>query len=207
MQTVVILAALALTLGALSCKKPSRAAPPDATARLEAASAAASASASSAARNDAPPDEVFWVGELTPGALERHICFSSSEPLRPIATAAADPDSYLFVARVVAQGWTEKPSAARKRVGSLYLDVIESLRGEAIRPGILVAMPIDEEPCRDGGVCTPWGSFAPNSTVVVGCRAPKPHAPHMNAITSVAGPRATAVDELRAIAKPGKKKP
>ena len=180
------------------CKSPARPGASDAGA-VGATSAPADASA--IARNDAPPDETFWVGELTPGAVERQICFASTAPLRSIEDAAADADSFLFVARVVAQGWTERPSANRKRVGSVYLDVIDPLRGDAIRPGTLVAMPIDEEPCRDAGPCTQWGAIAPNSTVVVGCTSPKPHAQFKNAIASVAGPRATAVDELRVCVK------
>lgn len=198
------LAAAALSLLAItSCKRssndpPNANADANADARSSAGTAAApSAAAIGARKADAPPDEVHWVGELAPGTVERNICFSSPHPFQPIAEAAADANSFLFVARVVAQGWTQRPSPERQKVGSLYLTVVEPIRGDALRPGTSLSLPIDEAPCADGGVCTDWSTMSPGTTVVVGCSAPRPHVPHRNALLPVAGPQATLVDELR----------
>lgn len=195
-RRVRLLAARALVLLAVlaSCKRSS-----ESSARpAPSASAAASAQPAASANKDAPPDELFWVGELPPGTIERRVCAASTRPFRPIAQAALDPDSYLFVARIVAQGWQSKPLPSRQRVGSIYLSVLSALRGDALQSGTLVALPIDEEPCHDGGPCTDWSSYPPNSVVVVGCSVPKPHVAFDNALFGVAGPQATAVDELRA---------
>lgn len=182
--------ALVLLTMLASCKRSSEATPRP--------TPSASARPAVTANKDAPPDELYWVGELPPGTIERRICFASTHPFRSIAQAAVDPDSYLFVARVVAQGWQSKPLPSRQRVGSIYLSVVTALRGDALQPGTLVALPIDEEPCHDGGPCTDWSSYPPNGNVVVGCSVPKPHVAFENALLSVAGPQAIAVDELRA---------
>lgn len=161
---------------------------------------------SASAKAEGASDETFWVGELPVGAVERRVCFSSSEPFRPIAQVAAEPRSFVFVASVLAQGWTQKPASGQRNVGSLYVSVVEPIRGDSLRPPTMIAIPIDAPACApDGGAtCVDWNALGPGTTLIVGCSDASAHAAKGNALAPVAGPRATAVDDVKKIVK-GKK--